>query len=97
MMTKDKKTQLIQDFKQKDGDTGSPEVQIALVTERIKYLTDHFKTHPKAAHLPAWPFEISRTKAPASRLFKKERCQALRVALGPPGPSQIKQKAFEPS
>jgi small subunit ribosomal protein S15 len=47
MMTKDKKTQLIQDFKQKDGDTGSPEVQIALVTERIKYLTDHFKTHPK--------------------------------------------------
>jgi small subunit ribosomal protein S15 len=47
MMTKEKKTQLIQDFKQKDGDTGSPEVQIALVTERIKYLTEHFKSHPK--------------------------------------------------
>jgi small subunit ribosomal protein S15 len=47
MITKEKKTQLIQDFKQKEGDTGSPDVQIAIVTERIKYLTDHFKTHPK--------------------------------------------------
>ena len=47
MMTKDKKTQLIQDFKQKEGDTGSPEVQVALVTERINYLTEHFKSHPK--------------------------------------------------
>jgi small subunit ribosomal protein S15 len=47
MMTKEKKTQLVQDFKQKEGDTGSPEVQIALVTERIKYLIEHFKSHPK--------------------------------------------------
>ena len=47
MITKEKKTQLIQEFKQKEGDTGSPEVQIAIVTERIKYLTDHFKSHPK--------------------------------------------------
>jgi small subunit ribosomal protein S15 len=47
MMTKEKKTQLLQDFKQKEGDTGSPEVQVALVTERIKYLTEHFKSHPK--------------------------------------------------
>lgn len=47
MMTKDKKVQLIQDFRKKEGDTGSPEVQVALITERIKYLTDHFKSHPK--------------------------------------------------
>jgi len=47
MMTKDRKTQLIQDFKRKDKDTGSPEVQIALLTERITYLTEHFKSHPK--------------------------------------------------
>ena len=46
-MTKDKKTQLIQDFRHKEGDTGSPEVQIALITERVKYLTEHFKSHPK--------------------------------------------------
>ncbi len=47
MMTKEKKTQLIQDFKLKEGDTGSPDVQIALITERIKYLNEHFKSHPK--------------------------------------------------
>ncbi len=47
MMTKDRKTQLITDFKRKDKDTGSPEVQIALLTERITYLTEHFKSHPK--------------------------------------------------
>jgi len=47
MMTKDKKSQLLQDFKLKEGDTGSPEVQVALVTERITYLTEHFKSHPK--------------------------------------------------
>lgn len=47
MLTKDRKTQLIADFRLKEGDTGSPEVQIALLTERIQYLTEHFKTHPK--------------------------------------------------
>ena len=47
MITKEKKTQLIQDFRQKEGDTGSPDVQIALLTERVKYLTEHFKSHPK--------------------------------------------------
>jgi small subunit ribosomal protein S15 len=47
MMTKERKTQLITDFKRKDKDTGSPEVQIALLTERIAYLTEHFKSHPK--------------------------------------------------
>jgi len=47
MITKEKKTQLIQDFRQKEGDTGSPEVQIALLTERVQYLTEHFKSHPK--------------------------------------------------
>jgi len=47
MLTKDKKTQLIGDYRRKDSDTGSPEVQVALLTERIQYLTEHFKTHPK--------------------------------------------------
>ena len=46
----DRKTELIQDFRTHDGDTGSPEVQIALLTERIIYLTDHFKTHKKDHH-----------------------------------------------
>ena len=45
-----RKITIIEEFKQHDGDTGSPEVQIALLTERIKYLTEHFKTHKKDHH-----------------------------------------------
>ena len=45
-----RKSNIIEKFKQHDKDTGSPEVQIALLTERIKYLTEHFKTHKKDHH-----------------------------------------------
>ena len=41
------KTKLIQDYRLAEGDTGSPEVQIALLSDRIKSLTEHFKTHKK--------------------------------------------------
>ncbi len=44
------KSKVIEDFKQHENDTGSPEVQVALLTERIKYLTEHFKTHKKDFH-----------------------------------------------
>jgi len=50
VMAKDRKTAVIKDFAQKNGDTGSPEVQVALLTERINYLTDHFKMHKKDHH-----------------------------------------------
>ena len=49
METKDK-SKIIEEFKQHENDTGSPEVQVALLTERIKYLTEHFKTHKKDFH-----------------------------------------------
>lgn len=49
-MTKDRKTAIIESFKAHEGDTGSPEVQIALLSERITYLTEHFKTHTKDHH-----------------------------------------------
>ena len=45
-----KKQELIQQFREHDTDTGSPEVQVALLTERIKYLTSHFNTHKKDHH-----------------------------------------------
>ncbi|MEM9193318.1 MAG: 30S ribosomal protein S15 [Myxococcota bacterium] len=44
------KQEIIEKFRSHDGDTGSPEVQIALLTERIRYLTEHFKTHAKDHH-----------------------------------------------
>jgi small subunit ribosomal protein S15 len=50
MLTPERKSEIIQKFAQKEGDTGSPEVQIALLTERITYLTEHFKKHKKDHH-----------------------------------------------
>ncbi|WP_029918430.1 30S ribosomal protein S15 [Pelobacter seleniigenes] len=50
MLGTERKQEIIEKFKRHEGDTGSPEVQIALLTERITYLTDHFKTHKKDHH-----------------------------------------------
>jgi small subunit ribosomal protein S15 len=49
-VTVEKKKSLIEQFRVHEGDTGSPEVQIALLTERINGLTDHFKQHSKDHH-----------------------------------------------
>jgi small subunit ribosomal protein S15 len=49
-LTKDRKTEIIDTYKTHDGDTGSPEVQVALLSERINYLTEHFKVHGKDHH-----------------------------------------------
>ena len=49
-LSKDRKTELISSYKTNDVDTGSPEVQVAILTERITYLTEHFKTHAKDHH-----------------------------------------------
>lgn len=46
----EQKKLLIKDFQAKETDTGSSEVQVAILTERIKYLTEHFKTHKKDHH-----------------------------------------------
>jgi len=45
-----KKEEIIRKFATKEGDTGSPEVQVALISDRITYLTDHFKDHAKDHH-----------------------------------------------
>ena len=49
-ITPDVKEQLIKDYATKAGDTGSPEVQVAILTSRINTLTEHFKTHAKDNH-----------------------------------------------
>ncbi len=46
----EKKAELVNKYRRHDKDTGSPEVQVALLSERITYLTDHFKTHKKDHH-----------------------------------------------
>ncbi len=49
-LTKDDKSNLLQDYKRHETDTGSPEVQVAILTRRISYLTEHFKVHKKDHH-----------------------------------------------
>jgi len=49
-MLKEKKIEIIDQYKLHDGDTGSPEVQVAILTERINHLNDHLKTHKKDHH-----------------------------------------------
>ena len=50
MLVTEKKQEIINNFKLHESDTGSPEVQIAILTERITYLTEHFKVHKKDHH-----------------------------------------------
>jgi len=50
VLTKDRKTEVITTYKTHEGDTGSPEVQVAILSERLTYLTEHFKTHAKDHH-----------------------------------------------
>lgn len=49
-LLKDERTKIIKDNARSEGDTGSPEVQVAVLTRRITELTDHLKTHPKDHH-----------------------------------------------
>ena len=49
-LSKDRKTNLIDSYRTHATDTGSPEVQVALLSERISYLTEHFKVHAKDHH-----------------------------------------------
>ncbi len=49
-ITVERKAELIKEFGTKEGDTGSPEVQVAVLTERIINLTEHFKSHAKDNH-----------------------------------------------
>ena len=50
MISKEKKAAIMAEFARTPGDTGSPEVQVAILTERIKELTEHLKTHHKDHH-----------------------------------------------
>jgi len=50
VLAEERKKEIITDFQTHEGDTGSPEVQVALLSGRIEYLTEHFKTHKKDHH-----------------------------------------------
>ncbi len=49
-LTREKKSGIVENYRRHESDTGSPEVQIAILSEKISYLTDHFKIHAKDHH-----------------------------------------------
>lgn len=84
-ITAERKTQLIAEHARSEGDTGSPEVQISILTERIVNLTEHFKTHAKDNHSRRGLLMMVNNRRSLLDYLKKEdsgRYQALIAKLG---------------
>ena len=84
-LNRDSKSELIENYRTHDSDTGSPEVQIAILTKRIEYLTGHFKTHAKDHHSRQGLLKmVGRRRKLLSYLKKKDvtRYQGVITALG---------------
>ena len=80
-----RKKEVIGKFATHEGDTGSPEVQIALLTERINYLTEHFKTHVKDHHSRRGLLKVVSQRRRLLDYIKRESLERYRkviVALG---------------
>lgn len=85
MISKEKKTEIIKQYAVKEGDTGSPEVQVAVLTARIAEVTEHLKTHPKDHHSRRGLFKmVGQRRGLLSYLKEKdiERYRALIEKLG---------------
>jgi small subunit ribosomal protein S15 len=80
-MTTDDKSQVIDAFKQHEGDTGSPEVQVALLTARITYLTDHFKVHKKDFHSRTGLLKLVGQRRKLLNYLKKKDVQRYREVI----------------
>ena len=89
-VTAERKQEIIKDNARTKTDTGSPEVQVAILTERIANLTEHFKTHAKDNHSPARPADAGQQAPLAARLSEARGQCALHRADRQARPSQIK-------
>ena len=83
MITKTEKTAVIEANKTHEGDTGSPEVQIAILTERIRQLTEHLKVHPNDKHSRLGMYKMVGNRRLLDYLAKKdiERYRAIIAKL----------------
>ena len=84
-MTPVRKAELIKEYQLDENDTGSPEVQVALLTERIRYLTDHVKVHHKDHHSRRGLLKLVGQRRRLLKYIKKvnvERYQTLIKRLG---------------
>jgi small subunit ribosomal protein S15 len=76
-----KKRGLIEEYRTHDMDTGSPEVQIALLTERISYLTEHFKVHKKDHHSRRGLLKLVGQRRSLLNYLKKKRIERYRSVV----------------
>ena len=81
VMTPEGKTKLIDAYKLHEGDTGSPEVQVALLTERINYLTEHFKVHKKDFHSRTGLLKLVGRRRNILNYLKKKDVQRYRALI----------------
>lgn len=84
-ITAERKAEIIKEYAQSEGDTGSPEVQVAILTSRIVTLTDHFKANKKDNHSRRGLIKMVNTRRSLLDYLKKkdgERYQALIDSLG---------------
>lgn len=84
-ITPERKSEVIKEFATKEGDSGSPEVQVALLSERINNLTDHFKSHKKDNHSRRGLLRMVSTRRSLLDYLKRteeERYTALVARLG---------------
>ncbi len=82
MLVTEKKQEIINSYKLHDNDTGSPEVQIAILTERINYLTEHFKVHKKDHHSRRGLLKIVGQRRRMLDYLKKKDVERYRAIIG---------------
>ena len=84
-MNKETKTEIIKKYARSENDTGSPEVQIALLTNRIKHLTEHLKEHKQDEHSRHGLYKMVGKRAKLLKYLERkdiERYRALKAKLG---------------
>jgi len=81
MISKEKKTEIIEQYGRTPGDTGSPEVQVALLTARINELTEHFKVHKKDHHSRMGLFKMIGQRRGLLSYLKKTDIERYRVLI----------------
>lgn len=74
MVTKEMKTAIIKEYATKEGDTGSPEVQVAILTARINDLNEHLKVHKKDHSLQKRSSEDGRSEKKSAEVSEGQRC-----------------------
>ncbi len=81
-ITKEEKIEIVENFGEGDKDTGSPEVQVAILSNRISYLTDHFKVHKKDYHSRRGLLRIIARRRKLLSYLKRKNAERYRTLIG---------------